>query len=128
MKIDLGKIKRGINHYHTKINAFIRVKAHMAYNTRVKYMLFKTRKSDVLIVSFPACAKEPKYNYMRTLLPFKCNKLFLLDDFGSNHLGCYLVENSVEKCSTDLLKSCIAKCKTKKVFFIGSSRGGGIVH
>ena len=98
-------------------------------------MFFKEKNSDVLLVSFPACAPNTaKYNYVRTLLPFKCNKLFLLDDYGANHQGCYLVEDNVEKCTLELLKNLINKCERQrtgggtidglKMVFLGSSKGG----
>ena len=119
------KIKRGLNHYHTKLSAFFREKQFKAHGTRVKHMFFGAKHSDTLIVSFPACSpNQAKYNYMRTLLPYKCNKLFLLDDFGSNHQGCYLIEEHVEKCTTDLINSFIRKTKAKQLIFIGSSKGG----
>ena len=130
----LGRIKRGYNHYYTKWQSFLHEKRYSAHGTRVKYMFYKEPKSNVLLVSFPACAPNTaKYNYMRTLLPFKCNKLFLLDDFGENHQGCYLAEDKVEKCTSELLHSKIEWCKSKwggddsrplKVIFLGSSKGG----
>ena len=129
----ISKIERGINHYCTKWKAVMNEKRYSSYGTRVKYMFFMESKSSVLLVSFPACAPNTaKYNYMRTLLPFKCNKLFLLDDFGNNHQGCYLVEKNIEKCVRDLIISKIGWCKQQngvdssslKVIFLGSSKGG----
>lgn len=72
--------------------------------------MFYSADSDTLIVSFPACAPNTaKYNYMRTLASFKCNKLFLLDDFGTNNQGCYLIENNVEECCRRLILSIVEK-------------------
>lgn len=128
------KIKRGINYLYTRWEALLHEKQYSAHGTRVKYMFYKKPKSNVLLVSFPACAPNTaKYNYMRTLLPFKCNKLFLLDDFGENQQGCYLAEDKVEKCTQDLLRSKIDWCikqiggdnyHSLKVIFLGSSKGG----
>ncbi len=130
----LKRIKRGYNHFYTKWQSFLHEKRYSAHGTRVKYMFYKESKSNVLLVSFPACAPNTaKYNYMRTLLPFKCNKLFLLDDFGENHQGCYLAEDKVEKCTSELLHSIIEWCTNHlagaifcplKVIFLGSSKGG----
>lgn len=127
----ISKIKRGANHYYSKWLALMREKAFKAYGTRVKYMFFEQRNSNVLLVSFPACAPNTaKYNYVRTLLPFKCNKLFLLDDFGANHQGCYLIQENVEKCTYDLINQVISNCKKQlsrgalKLVFLGSSKGG----
>lgn len=78
-------------------------------------MFFEERESNVLLVPFPACAPNTaKYNYVRTLLPFKCNKLFLLDDYGANHQGCYLIEDNVEKCTLDVLKNVITRCTKQR--------------
>lgn len=125
----LQKIKRGINHYYTKFQSFLHEKEFRSNGQRVKYMFYPQKESETLIVSFPACAPNTaKYNYMRTLLPFKENKLFLLDDFGSNHQGCYLIEENVEKCTQELLAFIIKKCgkKLKNIIFAGSSKGGYI--
>lgn len=123
--MDFGIIRRGINHYHTRLAAFIKEKKHYAWGTRVKYMFYFNETSDTLVVSFPGCSpNSAKYNYMRTLLPFKCNKLFLLDDFGDNHQGCYLIEDNTEKCVIELIESIVKKTKAKTIIFLGSSKGG----
>lgn len=110
----MGKIKRGINHFYVKFLALRHEKEHRACGTRVKYMFYPQKDSDTLIVSYLACAPNTaKYNYVRTLASFKCNKLFLLDDFGSNHQGCYLIEDNVEKCTKELLESVIERCTTR---------------
>lgn len=126
---------RTYNHYYTKLKSCFYEKKYCAFGTRVKYMFFENPQSESLIVSFPACAKNTaKYNYMRSLIPYNCNKLFLLDDFGDNHQGCYLVEENVEKCTKELIASIIDRCEKKykkntnfqfkNIIFIGSSKGG----
>lgn len=132
--MDIATIKRGYNHYYTKFQSLLHECQHKAFGTHVKYMFYPQKDSDTLIVSFPACAPNTaKYNYMRTLVPFKCNKLFLLDDFGTNHQGCYLIEDNVEKCTKELLEDIIERCTTRlgggknglrNIIFIGSSKGG----
>lgn len=133
MRRDLiSKLKREVNHHYTKLLALLREKRYSAHGTRVKYMFFEQKRSNVLLVSFPACAPNTaKYNYVRTLLPFKCNKLFLLDDYGTNHQGCYFIEDKVEKCTLELLKYVINKCDSQEgkgdpliIVFLGSSKGG----
>lgn len=126
-----SKFQRGWNHYYTKVQALFCEKRHVAFGTRVKYMFYQQQESNLLLVSFPACSPNAaKYNYMRTLLPFKCNKLFLLDDFGANHQGCYLIQEDVENCTCDLINDVICKCKKSgggkslKIVFLGSSKGG----
>ena len=119
------KIKRGINHYHTKYAAYLYEKNYEAFGTRVKYMWFKKSDSSTLLVSFPGFdAGMAKYNYMRTLLPFKCHKLFLLDDFSDNHTGCYFVEEHVEQCTKQLIETIIKMTRATNVVFLGSSKGG----
>ena len=114
---------RVIDHAHTKINASLKEKKYVAHGTRVKYMFYREKESNVLIVSFPAFSpRTARYNYMRSLQAFKCNKLYLLDDFSSNHRGCYLIENSVERCTKELISSIIQKVgganPKKKLIFI----------
>lgn len=125
MSIVWDKIKRGINHYHTRYAAYLYEKKYEACGTRVKYMWLKKTESSTLLVSFPGFSPATaKYNYMRTLLPFKCNKLFLLDEFAENHMGCYLVEDRVEKCTQQLIEDIIKKTNATNVIFLGSSKGG----
>ena len=93
----------------------------------IKYVFHHSKSSKAIVVVFPACSEnKAQYNYMRTLAPFKCNKLFLLDDFGTNHQGCYLVENKVEKCCIELIRSIIQGIgyPLDKIFFVGGSKGG----
>lgn len=47
----------------------------------IKY-LFENHSSDVLLVVFSGFSETPVYNYVKTLKSFKCDKLFLLDDFA----------------------------------------------
>ena len=97
------------NRLHARWNAILHEKIHSEFGVRVKYMFFKKAGSDTLIVSFPACAPNAaRYNYVRALSEYSCDKLFLLDDFGSNHQGCYLVEDSVECCVKSLIMSRIS--------------------
>lgn len=129
-KMDVKRIYRGLDHTYTKFKSWLNEKKYKAHGTRVKYMFFSESKSNKIIVSFPAFAPQntARYNYMRTLLPYKCNKLFLLDDFTSNHRGCYLIEKNVEKCTAELIKSIAKKVGganlSTRLIFIGSSKGG----
>lgn len=125
VSMDIDRIRRGINHYHTKLAALFYERKYAGHGTRVKYLFFPKKGSDALIVSFPGCSPHTaKYNYMRTLLPFRCNKLFLLDDFGDNHQGCYLVEEHVEQCTKELIEQMIQQCAVRNLILVGSSKGG----
>lgn len=102
-------------------------KKYVSNGVLIKYLFQPCKESKALVVVFPACYEnKAQYNYMRTLAPFKCNKLFLLDDFGTNHQGCYLVEEQVEKCCIDLIRFVINSigCPLDKILFVGGSKGG----
>lgn len=74
---------------------------------RLKY-LFYNNHSSTLIVSFPACTlNSANYNYIRTVASYKVDKLFLLDDFGTNHQGCYLIEEEVQSAVLQVLGNLI---------------------
>ena len=51
------------------------------FKRRLKY-IYENHSSDKLLVVFSGFADKPVYNYIRTLKDIKCNKLFILDDFG----------------------------------------------
>lgn len=115
------------NRVHARWNAILHEKIHSEFGVRVKYMFFKSAGSDTLVVSFPACAPNAaRYNYVRALSAFNCDKMFLLDDFGTNHQGCYLVEDRVESCVKLLICSKLTGGGYKRAIFIGSSKGGYI--
>ena len=115
------------NRVHARWNALLHEKVQSEFGVRVKYMFFKNAGSDTLIVSFPACAPNAaRYNYVRALSAFNCDKMFLLDDFGTNHQGCYLVEDKVENCTKSLISNKLCGVGYKSIIFIGSSKGGYI--
>ena len=92
--------------------------------------IFKTQKdSDLLLVVFSGFsgANEPaRYNYIRTLLPVKANKLFILDDFGyQNQGGYYLIGRQGDDTLPEEICSLIEKLRgNKKLVTIGTSKGG----
>ena len=110
-----------------RLDILLTEKKFVSNGVLIKYHFHPCKKSKTLVVVFPACyANKAQYNYMRTLSSFKCNKLFLLDDFGTNHQGCYLVEDQVEKCCIELIQSIIDSISypLEKIFFVGGSKGG----
>ncbi len=53
----------------------------------LKFIFIPEIKSDHLLVvfsGFPPLNQSARYNYMVTLKNIKCNKLFILDDFGTD--------------------------------------------
>src|SRR5690606_37821366 len=80
---------------------------------KIKYVFQKTfRKTNRLVIvfsAFSAKGKPPSYNYVRTLEGIGCNKLFILDDFGSR-VSYYLCENkdfSIERSVISLIEKIV---------------------
>ncbi|MBO7637113.1 MAG: hypothetical protein J6S89_11120 [Paludibacteraceae bacterium] len=125
MKLD--KLSHLYGSLKIRLDIYLTEKEHVSDGIKIKYLFHPNKRSKALIVVFPACYEnKAQYNYMRTLSSFKCNKLFLLDDFGTNHQGCYLVEDQVEKCCLNLIQSIINRLNGSldKVFLVGGSKGG----
>lgn len=97
----------------------------------IKYIFCEGKISNQLIVTFPAFAKSnqpPQYNYIRTLRNCKCNRLFILDDYGPR--GSYLIgetrDNSIEESVISLINDICLEHSIKKENLIvnGTSKGG----
>lgn len=95
------------------------------FEKRLKY-LFVGNHSDTLVVVFSGFSETPRYNYVRTLKQFKCDKLFLLDDFAY-HGSYYWYANGKdvpERLVKSLVSRIINRGGYKKVITVGSSKGG----
>lgn len=99
-------------------------------DTQVKYIFQKSPRSKTLIVVFSACTRvgiPARYNYMRTLSSAKCNKLFILDDYGDDHRGGYYLGHypdfEFEQATLFLLRKVIENNQIEKCYFVGSSKG-----
>jgi len=97
----------------------------------IKYILRKRRKSDKLIIILSACTApkvKSRYNYMRTLKRCKENQLFIVDQYGYDGRGAYYLGkncgNEIETACTQFIQKMIEKVRPKKVYFVGSSKGG----
>lgn len=99
-------------------------------SNKIKYIYERHRNSDVLIVVFSGFSSqgEPaRFNYIRTLLPLKVNKLFILDDFGYQNRGSYYLtgrsfENNLQDEICALIKSFSGE--QSHLVTAGSSKGG----
>ncbi|MGE6629943.1 YqiA/YcfP family alpha/beta fold hydrolase [Bacillus sp. NPDC077027] len=96
----------------------------------IRYLFQKSyQKTKGLVIVFSAfhpIGKEPRYNYVRTLAEFDCNKLFILDDFGCR-ASYYLCENrdfSIERSVIQLINKIIEENGVELVITCGSSKGG----
>ena len=100
----------------------------------VKYLFQKSYKytSNLVVVfsGIPPVETQPKYNYIKALQGFDCNKLFILDDFGSEfgaRASYYLCENkdySIERSVIALINHIVAENNIKEITSVGSSKGG----
>lgn len=127
----INKVNKAIDLLKSKFMIRFRQKVFKGKNYNVKYVLNKVSNSDDLIVVFTACTKvgQPaRYNYVRTLDKYKCNKIFILDDFGFDNRGAYYlgknkdfaIQNDVEL----LINKVIKDLNVKRSIFVGSSKGG----
>jgi len=82
----------------------------------------------VVLSGFSPVGSPPVYNYMRTLRPINCNKLFVLDNYGPR--GCYYLGSNR---STDVQSAVISliihkanemNIPRKNIISAGSSKGG----
>lgn len=99
----------------------------------VKY-LFQKHESNNLVVIFSGFSKRndiPRYNYIRSLLRIKANRLYILDDYGYEPLrgAYYLCENkdfSIERSVIELISSIqeTVGASPSDVILAGSSKGG----
>jgi Heparinase II/III-like protein/Heparinase II/III N-terminus len=96
----------------------------------VKYFLQKStsNSTDLIIIfsAFQALGQGPKYNYINTLLGIDCNKLFILDDFGSrgSYYLCKGKDYKIERSVIRLINSIIDEYGFKNITSCGSSKGG----
>lgn len=96
----------------------------------IKYLFFKSFKpSNNLTIMFsgiPPIGTDPRYNYVKTLEGYNCNKLFILDDFGSR-ASYYLCKNrdySIERSVIALINSIKEEHGITNIIAGGSSKGG----
>lgn len=97
-------------------------------SNQIKYIYEKHRGSDLLVVVFSGFSEEnapARFNYIRTLLPLKTDKLFILDDFGYRNRGSYyLTGRSGDESLQNEILSLIGKYRgTQKLVTAGSSKG-----
>jgi len=96
----------------------------------VKYLFFPAhRQSNILLItfsSFPELDELPQYDLVDSLEEFECNRLHLLDDFGSR--GCYyLCENKDYKIERSVVKLINQLCKEQGIvrkIALGANEGG----
>jgi len=96
----------------------------------VKYLFFPSYKpSNILLIifsRFPELDMLPQYDFVESLVEFGCNRLYLIDDFGSRG-SYYLCKNqnfTIERSVVKLIDSlCFGQNIVKKIA-LGANEGG----
>lgn len=127
----LSKVNKAMDLLKTKYLMNFKQKVYLGKKYQVKYLLERNINSNDLIIVFSACTKigqKARYNYIRTIDKFKCNKLFILDDFGFDGRGAYYLGKDkdfmIEEDVRALIKKILDEIKPNKEIYIGSSKGG----
>lgn len=127
----MNKLTKYIEYGQTIMKQTINQRVYKCKNVSLKYMYFPSGESKELLIVFSACTRQgipARYNYVRTLRSINANKLFILDDFGSDRRGGYYLgeypEFLWEKATKELIDKIIYKYSINKCIFIGSSKGG----
>lgn len=108
-------------------------KKEQVYNSNlgIRYYFNKALFSnkDKLIIVFSAFSdNKPKYNYIKTLSTYDCNKLYILDNFGTKGTyylglnGSFEIETAVISLITRIASE--NNINFKNIISVGSSKGG----
>ena len=88
----LIKINKLIDFIKTRLLMCFKQKNYKGNKYNIKYLLETHSSSKDILIVFTSCTKpgqKARYNYIRTLDKFMCNKLFILDNFGYDNRGAY---------------------------------------
>ena len=124
-------VKKYVEYVLTKASVLRQQKTFRYQGVNLKYMYMPLQDTKVLTVVFSACTRKglpARYNYVKSLAEMKCNRLYLLDDFGVDKRGSYYLgrmpEFKEQEAAMELIKNVIAKSCPEKVLFCGSCKGG----
>lgn len=127
----MKKIQKYVDFFMTKIVRLLEEKRFAYQGVGLKYLWKPADESDILVVVLSACTRggvKARYNYVRTLNKVKCNRLYILDDFGDDKRGAYYLGknygNEIEAACNELVAQTVKKCHAKRLIFAGSSKGG----
>ena len=99
----------------------------------LKYLFIKKKRSNRMMIifsGFPAKDQKSVYNYVLKFRDLRCNKLYILDDFGSDSRGSYYLGKNknffIERAVTQLIEKISNENKIPKenIMTVGSSKGG----
>lgn len=124
-------VKKYVEYVLTKASVLRQQRTFRYQGVNLKYMYMPLPDTKVLTVVFSACTRKglpARYNYVKSLAEMKCNRLYLLDDFGVDKRGSFYLgrmpEWKEQEAAIALIKNVIAKVKPEKVLFCGSCKGG----
>lgn len=125
------KIKKLIEFIYMKKFFFSQKQYKINSEKRLNYVFQRNVTSKDMIIVFSACTRvgvKGRYNYIRTIKNIRCNKLFILDDFGYDNRGLFYLgeDNKFEVAAA--VKKLISEIATKygidHRIYVGSSKGG----
>ncbi len=131
IEVFLTKLSKFIDLIKAKNMVIFKQKTYKGKQYNINYVFEENKNSKDLLIIFTACTKvgqKARYNYVKTVEDFKCNKLFILDDFGFDSRGAYYLgknkDFAIEKDVNSLINEITKEVEAKKVIFMGSSKGG----
>lgn len=119
-----------IENFKSTKNSFTNERIHNS-NLGIRYYFKKAifNNKDKLLIVFSAFSNDkPKYNYINTLSTYDCNKLYILDNYGSK--GAYYLglngNLEIETAVMSLISKIVAEnnIRFNNIISIGSSKGG----
>ena len=99
---------------------------------KLSYLFFKEKSDKLLVVfsGFPGKGRKAVYNYIMTFRNLKCNKLYILDNFGFDKRGAYYLGHNrdffIERATTELIQRVLVENNILRedVITVCSSKGG----
>lgn len=124
-------LRKYVEYVITKIRILWEQRVFSFEGVDVKYILKRRDDADSLVVVFSACTRKglkARYNYVKTLNGLRCNRLYILDDYGEDHRGSYYMGHDFgfeeERAVKELIRKMIARLEPQRTIFCGSSKGG----
>lgn len=129
----LSRIKRAIKKILLLLIFKINEKTYKTQKCGLKYLYFRNKKSNKLIVIFsalPGINQKAGYNYVLKFKNVQANRLYILDNFGFDGRGAYYLGKCkdffIEKAVHNLINEIAIKnnIPTQNITTAGSSKGG----
>ena len=127
----MKKIKKYIDYALVQLKRKLNEKKYNSQDATLKYLFYQCENSDKMVVVFSACTRvgiPARYNYVRTLDGENINRLYILDDEGTDKRGSFYLgsypEYKTEKAVLGLINTIIDKYNICDLYFAGSSKGG----